>query len=63
MKYRWKRHITNTLLHVAIITALIGIIRIYTIPGAIIFAVVSVALLVADRDIENKHLDEEQKQQ
>jgi hypothetical protein len=64
MEYKLKRHITNTLLHVAIITALIAIIRIYTIPGAIIFAVVSVALLVADRHIENKHLlDDEQKRQ
>jgi len=61
MDYKQKRHITNTLLYAAIITALIGIIRIYTIPGAIIFAVVSVALLIADRYIENKHLEEEQK--
>ncbi len=61
MKYRWKRHITNTLLHVAIITALIGIIRIYTILGAIIFAVVSVALLIADRYVETKYLEEEER--
>ena len=32
----------------------------YTILGAIIFAVVSVALLGANRYIENKHLKEEE---
>jgi len=58
MKYRYKRHITNTLLHAAIITALIAIIKQYTTLGAIIFAVVSVALLGADRYIENKHIQE-----
>jgi len=57
MEYRMKRHITNTLLYATILTALIAIIRQYTIPGAIIFAVVSVALLAADRYIENKHLE------
>jgi hypothetical protein len=60
MKYRMKRHITNTLLYAAIITALIAIIREYTMPGAIIFAVVSVALLAADRYVENKHLKEKE---
>ena len=59
MKYRLKRHITNTLLYVAIITALIAIIRLSTTWGAIIFAVVSVALLAADRYVENRHLKEE----
>jgi hypothetical protein len=58
MKYRLKRHITNTLLYAVIITALIAIIKQYTLLGAIIFAVVSVALLFADRYIENKHLQE-----
>ncbi len=59
MKYRMKRHITNTLLYAVIITALIAIILQYTTSGAIIFAVVSVALLGADRYVENKHLKEE----
>jgi len=60
MKYRMKRHITNTLLYAAIITALIAIIKQYTTLGAIIFAVVSVALLAADRYVENKHLREKE---
>jgi hypothetical protein len=59
MKYRLKRHITNTLLYAAIITALIAIIMQYTTLGAIVFAVVSVALLAADRYVENRHLKEE----
>ena len=59
MKYRLKRHITNTLLYAVIITALIAIMLQYTTLGAIIFAVVSVALLGADRYVENKHLKEE----
>jgi hypothetical protein len=58
MKYRLKRHITNTLLFATIITALIAIIQQYTTMGAITFAVVSVALLVADRYVENTHLKE-----
>lgn len=58
MKYKLKRHITNTLLYAVIITALIGIILQYTTLGAVIFAVVSIALLFADRYIENKHLQE-----
>jgi hypothetical protein len=61
MEYRLKRHITNTLLHIVIITALIGIIRQYTIWGAIIFAIVSVAALIADRYVETKHLKEEER--
>ena len=60
MKYRMKRHITNTLLYAVIITALMGIIRQYTTLGTIIFAVVSVAALGADRYVENKHLKEEE---
>jgi len=59
MKYRLKRHITNTLLYVVIITALIVIIKQYTILGTIVFAVVSVAALFADRYVEKKHLKEE----
>jgi len=61
MKYIMKRHITNTLLHAAIITALMAVILQYTKLGTIIFAVVSVALLSADRYIENKHLKEEER--
>jgi len=62
MNYRYKRHITNTLLYAAIITALIEIIKQYTVEGCLIFAIVSVALLAADRIVENQHLkDEEEK--
>lgn len=38
-----------------------AIIRQYTIVGAIIFVVVSVAALIADRYVENKHLKEEER--
>ena len=58
MKYRWKRHVTNTLLYAIIITAMMGIIRQYTREGTIIFAIVSVIALVVDRLVENKHLKE-----
>ena len=58
MKYRWKRHVTNTLLYAIIITAIMGIIRQYTREGTIIFAIVSVIALVADRLVENEHLKE-----
>ena len=60
MEYRTKRHITNTLLYATIITALIAIILQYTKLGAIAFAVVSVALLFADRYTENKHMQEKE---
>ncbi|MCX6817807.1 MAG: hypothetical protein NTU57_03040 [Candidatus Aenigmarchaeota archaeon] len=59
MEYRTKRHITNTLLYAAIITAIMGIILQYTKIGTIIFAFISVGLLAADRYTENKHLKEE----
>jgi hypothetical protein len=59
MEYRTKRHITNTLLYAVIITALMAIIRQYTILGTVIFAIVSIAALAADRYVENKHLEEE----
>lgn len=59
MKYRYKRHITNTLLYATIITALIAIIKEYTVTGAVVFGVISIALLGADRYVENKHLKEE----
>jgi len=58
MKYSWKRHVTNTLLYAIIITAIMGIIRQYTREGTIIFAIVSVIALVADRLVENEHLKE-----
>ena len=60
MKYRLRRHITNTLLYAIIITAIMGIIRQYTVLGMIIFAVVSIVALGADRYVENKHLKEEE---
>ena len=49
------------MLYAAIITALIAIIKEYTMEGAIVFGVVSIALLAADRLIENKHLKGEEK--
>ena len=36
MKYRYKRHVTNTLLYAVIITALIAVIRQYTMEGALV---------------------------
>jgi uncharacterized membrane protein YesL len=60
MKYRYRRHITNTLLYAIIITAIMGIIRQYTVLGMIIFAIVSVLALGADRIVENKYLKEEE---
>ncbi len=56
MKYVLKRHMTNTLLYAVIITALLAIILQYTKTGAIIFGVISVAALAADRLVENAHL-------
>ena len=60
MNYRYKRHITNTLLYAVIITALIAIIKQYTFEGALVFAIVSVVALAADRIVENQHLKEEE---
>ena len=60
MKYRLIRHITNTLLYAIIITAIMGIIRQYSELGFIIFAVVSILALGADRWVENKYLKEEE---
>ncbi|HEY3885961.1 MAG TPA: hypothetical protein VGL62_12175 [Vicinamibacterales bacterium] len=60
MKYRFKRHITNTLLYAAIVTAIIATLRQRTFWGAVVFAVVSIALLSADRIVENTHLEEEE---
>jgi hypothetical protein len=56
MDYGLKRHITNTLLYAVIITALGAVILQYTKAGAIVFLVVSVIALAADRYVENKHL-------
>ena len=58
MKYRYIRHTTNTLLYAIIITAIMGILRQYTELGTIVFAIVSIAALAADRFVENKHLKE-----
>ena len=60
MRYRWRRHITNTLLYVILITAIMGLIRQYSELGTIIFAIVSVIVLAVDRIVENKHLKEEE---
>jgi|GEM_PF-3680599 len=58
MNYRYKRHITNTLLYAVLITALIAILKQYTFEGALVFALVSIAALAADRIVENRHLEE-----
>lgn len=63
MDYRLKRHITNTLLYAVIITALAGVILQFTKAGAVVFLVVSVAALAADRYVENKHLKETSRQE
>ena len=60
MKYRYKRHITNTLLYAIIITAIMAILKEYSHLGVIIFGIVSILALGADRWIENKHLKEEE---
>jgi hypothetical protein len=60
MKYRYKRHITNTLLYAIIITAIMGILKEYSHLGMIIFAIVSILALGADRWVENKYLKEEE---
>ena len=58
MKYRYIRHITNTLLYAIIITAIMAILRQYSYVGVIIFGVVSILALGADRWVENKYLKE-----
>ena len=58
MKYRYKRHITNTLLYAIIITAIMAILRQYSHVGVIIFAILSILALAADRWVENKYLKE-----
>ncbi len=63
MKYRYNRHVTHTLHNAVIITALIAIIKQYTFWGGLIFAIVSVAALAADRYVENQHLKEEEQKE
>ena len=58
MKYRYRRHITNTLLYAIIITAIMAILKEYSHVGMNIFAVVSILALGADRWAENKYLKE-----
>jgi hypothetical protein len=58
MIYRYKRHVTNTLLYAIIITAIMAIIKEYTREGMSIFAIVSIIALAADRLVENVHLKE-----
>ena len=58
MKYRLIRHITNTLLYVIIITAIMAILKEYSHVGVIIFGIVSILALGADRWVENKYLKE-----
>jgi NADH:ubiquinone oxidoreductase subunit K len=63
MTYRLQRHITNTLLYAAIITALVAITKQYTRFGALVFAIVSIALLAADRIVENRHLKQQEQKE
>ena len=60
MKYRYKRHITNTLLYAIIITAIMAILKEYSQLGVIIFGIVSILALGADRWVENKYFKEEE---
>ena len=58
MKYRYRRHITNTLLYAIIITAIMAMLKEYSHLGTVIFGVLSILALGADRWVENKHLKE-----
>ena len=60
MDYRMKRHVTNTMLYAVIITALIAIIKQYSFWGSLIFGIVSIAALAADRYVENERLKSEE---
>ncbi|MGA2157651.1 MAG: hypothetical protein ABSG90_00390 [Dehalococcoidia bacterium] len=60
MKYRYKRHISNTLLYAVIITALIALIKEYNVLWAVVFGILGIILLAIDRIIENNHLREEE---
>jgi hypothetical protein len=58
MKYRYKRHISNTLLYAVIITALIALIKEYSVLWTVVFGILGIILLAIDRIIENNHLKE-----
>lgn len=58
MKYRSKRHITNTLLYAVFITALGAVILRYSKLDAVVFLLISTIALVFDRCVESKHLKE-----
>jgi hypothetical protein len=62
MKYRYKRHISNTLLYAVLITALIALIKEYNVLWAVVFGILGIILLAFDRIIENTHLKEEEKE-
>ena len=63
MKYRYKRHISNTLLYAVIITALLALIKEYSALWAVVFGILGIILLVIDRIIENNHLREEEERE
>jgi hypothetical protein len=60
MKYRYKRHISNTLLYVVIITALMALIKEYSVLWTVVFGILGIILLATDRIMENNHLREEE---
>jgi hypothetical protein len=60
MKYRHKRHISNTLLYAVIITALMALIKQYSVLWTVVFGILGIILLAIDRIIENNHLREEE---
>jgi hypothetical protein len=60
MKYRYKRHISNTLLYAVIITALMALIKEYSVLWTVVFGTLGIILLATDRIIENNHLREEE---
>ena len=63
MKYRYKRHISNTLLYAVIITALIALIKEYSVLWTVVFGILGIILLAIDRIIENTHLREEEERE
>jgi hypothetical protein len=63
MKYRNKRHISNTLLYVVIITALMALIKEYSVLWTVVFGILGIVLLATDRIIENNHLREEEERE
>jgi hypothetical protein len=60
MKYGHKRHISNTLLYVVIITALMALIKEYSVLWTVVFGILGILLLATDRIMENNHLREEE---